>query len=109
MSFFHPVYIGHFAHDGEFAEPDFLPGKTFKRPKVAYPVNLQAVRQIAEDRELDLNNTASAIYRENGYLVIELTRASLNEIEFVRAMAAQFKCDLAAHLLRDISPNHLHL
>ena len=97
----HIHYVGPFVHDGSFAEMVVRPDSGLGRPKLRRALKVQEV----EDLAARLCPDAAArdrweMWLEDGLLVVEAIHNDPRQLSFLRALLAEFDCDLVEGTMR---------
>jgi hypothetical protein len=92
----HFMYVGHFAHQGDFIRFDKRPDGSL-HPAIQRPLSLDAVRAVLMKRGLSPSSVPEdwGVWLENGYVVCDAITRSRDAIEFIRDLALETGCDLA--------------
>jgi len=105
----HYVYIGHFAHQGDFIAFQKQADRSL-RPVVTRPLSMETIQQVLHQKGL---TTASlpeewGLWLDDGFIVCDRFTHSPDAIEVVRSLATETGCDLADYSSQSLlSPEEL--
>ena len=98
MTDLHPIYVGHFAHDGKFVKTTIDPETGLAAPRLKTKLTEEELDQLASVRHISPDDREAI--RELGYVILELTRYDPIALEFVTELVNHLSCDLVDRTFR---------
>ena len=88
----HVLFVGHFLHDGEYAEITVDANTGFARPCVTRKVTREELKSTQGSDHISESDQGRIL--ELGYLELDFATCDSHDIRFVSDLASQFSCDL---------------
>ncbi len=105
MSDRHPIYVGHFVHDGKFVECDIEAETRLARPRMARKLTSDELDQLPSIAHISPDERETIL--KTGYVVVDLVGCRLADLEVVTDLVNRDSCDLVDRTFRVVPLNEL--